>query len=157
MTTLQLDLRRVVGAFPTGVAALAAVVDGGPVGMVASSFTSVSLEPPLVSACVAHTSATWPTLRRATRIGVSVLGVNQEHVSRRMAAKGVDRFVGLDRRTTADGCVLLGGSAAWFDCTIDQEVRAGDHDIVVLRVHDLGFDPGVEPLVFHASTYRRLG
>jgi flavin reductase (DIM6/NTAB) family NADH-FMN oxidoreductase RutF len=150
------DLRRVFGAYPTGVAALAGVVDGQPVGMAANSFTTVSLDPPLVSVCVAHSSSTWPVLRDSARIGISVLASGQEDVSRQLAAKGVDRFAGLGRRTTPDGCVLLDGAAAWFDCSIDQQVRAGDHDIVVFAVHDLDVAEGVAPLVFHASTYRSL-
>ncbi|WP_349263643.1 flavin reductase family protein, partial [Actinocrinis sp.] len=88
-------LRRVFGAFPTGVTALAALVDGVPVGMAANSFTSVSLDPPLVSVCVATASATWPSLRRANRIGVSVLSHRQETASRQLAARGIDRFAGL--------------------------------------------------------------
>ncbi|SHG48494.1 NADH-FMN oxidoreductase RutF, flavin reductase (DIM6/NTAB) family [Jatrophihabitans endophyticus] len=156
MTATELDLRRVFGAYPTGVAALAGVVDGAPVGMAASSFTTVSLDPALVSVCVAHSSATWPVLRRSARLGINVLGSDQEWVSRQFAAKGVDRFAGIGRRETDDGCVLLAGAAAWFDCSIAQEVRAGDHDIVVFAVHDLDIAEGVPPLVFHASTYRSL-
>ena len=71
-------LRRVFGAFPTGVTALAALVDGEPVGMAASSFVAVSLDPPLVSFCPAISSKTWPRLRRAARLGISVLGGAQE-------------------------------------------------------------------------------
>ena len=156
MTATSVDLRRVFGAFPTGVVALAARVDDHLVGMAANSFTSVSLDPPLVSACVAHTSATWPLLRRARRIGINVLGAEQEAVSRQFAAKGIDRFAGLSRRETDDGCIVLDGAAAWFDCSIADEVRAGDHDIVVFRVHDLDADHEIGPLVFHASGYRRL-
>ena len=154
--TLSADHRRVFGAYPTGVAALAALVDGVPVGMAANSFTSVSLDPPLASVSVAHTSSTWPSLRTAPYIGVSVLGSTQESVSRQLAAKGVDRFDGLSWRTTPGGAVLLDGSGAWFETSVEDQMRAGDHDIVVLRVHDLGSDPTVSPLVFHGSAYRRL-
>lgn len=154
--TDQLDLRRVFGAYPTGVAALAAQVEGSPVGMAASSFTTVSLDPPLVSVGVAHSSTTWPVLSRSERIGISVLGSEQEWVSRQLAAKGVDRFAGVGHRRTEFGAVLLDGAAAWFEVTIDQQVRAGDHDIVVFRVHDLDVAEDVAPLVFHASTYRGL-
>lgn len=73
-------LRSVFGRFPTGVTAVCAEVDGAPVGMAASSFTSVSLSPPLVSVCVQNSSQTWPVLRRARRIGVSVL--SEEHEPR---------------------------------------------------------------------------
>ena len=156
MTAAQLDHRAVFGAYPTGVAVLAATVDGQPSGLAANSFTSVSLDPPLVSVCVAHSSSTWPTLRRAARIGVSVLGAHQEGASRQFAAKGVDRFADLEHTVSDDGAILLSGSSAWFHCAIETTVPAGDHDIVVLRVHDLGSDPDVAPLVFHGSAYRTL-
>ena len=149
-------LRRVLGAFPTGVTALAALVDGEPVGMAANSFTSVSLDPPLVSVCVATSSSTWPKLRRATRLGVSVLSHEQEAASRSLASRGVDRFAGLSWHATADGAILLDGASAWFDCAVEREIRAGDHEIVLLNVHGLGTDPLTPPLVFHGSRYRRL-
>jgi len=149
-------LRRVLGAFPTGVTALAALVDGTPVGMAANSFTSVSLSPPLVSVCVATASGTWPALRRADRIGVSVLSHEQEAASRQLAARGVDRFAGLSWYPTDDGAVLLEGATAWFDCVVEREIRAGDHDIVLLAIRRLGTDPTRQPLVFHGSRYRQL-
>lgn len=150
------SLRRALAAFPTGVTALAALVDGEPVGLAANSFTSVSLDPALVSVCVAVTSRTWPRLRTAARIGVSVLNHSQEEASRRLAARGADRFEGLSWQETADGAVLLEGAGAWFDCSIDREIRAGDHDIVLLAVHGLSADPQVQPLIFHGSGYHRL-
>ncbi len=149
-------LRRVLGAFPTGVTALAALVDGVPVGMAANSFTSVSLTPPLVSVCVATTSSTWPLLRRADRIGVSVLSHRQETASRQLAARGVDRFADLSWYPTDDGAVLIEHASAWFDCSVEREIRAGDHDIVLLSVRRLGTDPEHPPLIFHGSRYRRL-
>jgi flavin reductase (DIM6/NTAB) family NADH-FMN oxidoreductase RutF len=153
----QLELRRVFGTFPTGVTAIAALdADGRPIGLAANSFTAVSLDPPLVSVCVAHTSTTWPDLRRRERLGVSVLGAHQEHAGRQLSARVDDRFAGLDWHATSTGAVRIGWASAWFECSIDQQVRAGDHDIVVLRVHDLCADHDVAPLVFHASQFRRL-
>ncbi len=149
-------LRRVFGVFPSGVAAVAAIVDGAPAGLAVSSFTSVSLDPPLVSVCVAHTSSTWPKLRAATRLGVSILSAAQERAGRQLAGRGADRFAELDWRTTAAGAVLLDGAGGWLDTSVEQEVRAGDHDIIVLRVHDLDADHDVSPLVFHASHFHRL-
>lgn len=149
-------LRRVFGAFPSGVTAIAALLEGGPVGIAASSFTSVSLDPPLVSVCVAHSSTTWPVLRDATRFGVSVLAADQEQACLQLSARGGDRFAELDWRATPDGAVLLGGAGAWLECSTEAQYRAGDHDIVVLRVHDLDADHGIKPLVFHASRFRRL-
>ena len=159
VATVTIDpahLRRVYGTFPTGVAAVAALIDGAPVGMAASSFTTVSLEPPLVSVCVAHTSTTWPVLRRAPRLGVNVLAAAQAAAGRQLAAKGVDRFAGLTWRATDGGAVIIDGVSGWFDVSIDNEIRAGDHNIIVLRVHDLDGDHDRHPLIFHASTFRRL-
>ncbi|UWP87174.1 flavin reductase family protein [Dactylosporangium fulvum] len=150
------ELRRVFGAFPTGVTAIAAFVDGTPAGLAASSFTSVSLDPPLVSVCVAKTSTTWPVLRRAGRLGVSVLGAHQEHLGRQLSARGGDRFAGATWRASNNGEILLDGACAWLDCSIESEIPAGDHDIVLLRVHDLDADRAVAPLVFHQSTFGRL-
>jgi flavin reductase (DIM6/NTAB) family NADH-FMN oxidoreductase RutF len=150
------ELRRVFGAFPTGVTAVAALVEGVPVGIAASSFTSVSLDPPLVSVCVAHTSTTWPALRDSGTLGISVLGAHQERIGRQLAESGVDRFADLGWQATEDDAVLIEGASAWLKCGVDQVVRAGDHDIVVLRVHELDADPAVPPLVFHASRFRRL-
>ncbi|MCW2498200.1 flavin reductase family protein [Jatrophihabitans sp.] len=149
-------LRRVFGAFPSGVAAVAAVVDGVPVGLAASSFTSVSLDPPLVSFCIARSSATWPLLLAAPRLGVSILSAEQEQAGRQLAGQAESRFADLSWRATQDGAVLLEGAGGWFETSIEQQVRAGDHDIVVLRVHDLDADHDIGPLVFHASQFHRL-
>jgi flavin reductase (DIM6/NTAB) family NADH-FMN oxidoreductase RutF len=149
-------MRQAFGSFPTGVTALAGLVDAAPVGMAASSFTSVSLDPPLASVCIAVTSTTWPRLRRAERIGVSVLGHRQRAVCRRLAARGVDRFAGLDWQATPDGAVLLAGAGAWFDCSLTREIPAGDHTLVLLTVHRHGRDPRTRPLVFHGSSFGRL-
>jgi flavin reductase (DIM6/NTAB) family NADH-FMN oxidoreductase RutF len=151
------ELRRVLGAFPTGVTAIAALVGGRPAGIAANSFSSVSLEPPLVSVCVAHTSTTWPALRASARLGLSVLGAHQEQACRQLAVRGgADRFAALGWRANAHGAVLLTDASAWLDCGVERQVPAGDHDIVLLRVYELDADHSVAPLVFHASRFRRL-
>lgn len=150
------DLRRVFGAYPTGVTAVAALVNGVPAGITANSFTSVSLEPPIVSISVAHTSTTWPALRTAVRLGISVLGAHQERHGHALSERRGDRFDSVRWRATADGAVLLDGASAWLDCGIEREIRVGDHDLVLLRVHALDANPDVPPLVFHGSRYRRL-
>jgi flavin reductase (DIM6/NTAB) family NADH-FMN oxidoreductase RutF len=78
-------LRRAFAMFPSGVTAVCATVEGRPVGLAASSFTSVSLDPPLVSVCIAHTSSTWPLLRAAGRVGVSVLAEGHASIARQLA------------------------------------------------------------------------
>jgi flavin reductase (DIM6/NTAB) family NADH-FMN oxidoreductase RutF len=156
MTAVEPELRRVYGAYPTGVTAVAGLAGSRPVGIAASSFVPVSLTPPLVSVCVAHTSTTWPELRDLPRIGISVLGAHQEDIGRQLGTRCGDRFAGVAWRATPDGGVLIEGAAAWFDCTIEQQFRSGDHDIVVFRVRDLGACADIAPLVFHASGFRRL-
>jgi flavin reductase (DIM6/NTAB) family NADH-FMN oxidoreductase RutF len=156
-TSLEpVTLRRVFGNFPTGVTALAALVDGSPVGLALSSFTSVSLDPALVLVCVAQTSTTWPALANAARLGISVLAVNQEQACRQLSAPSGDRFAGLAWRTTDEGAVFLEGASAWLECSLEQQFVAGDHNIVVLRVHELDGDHAVSPLVFHGSQLRQL-
>ncbi|MBS2537360.1 flavin reductase family protein [Catenulispora sp. NF23] len=150
------ELRRVFGAFPSGVTAVAALVDGVPVGLAASSFTSVSLSPALVSVCADVSSTTWPILRTRPRLGISVLGAHQEQACRQLSSKNGERFATLDYRASADGAVFVEGASAWLECQIDSVLPAGDHDIVVFQVLDLDADATVPPLVFHASKFQRL-
>jgi flavin reductase (DIM6/NTAB) family NADH-FMN oxidoreductase RutF len=150
------DLRRAFACFPTGVSAVCAMVDGHPVGMAVSSFTSVSLEPPLVSVCVQSSSSTWPKLAPAPRLGVSFLSAGHEPASRQLAAKTGDRFSGIDWQASASGAVFIGGACVWLECSINQRFAAGDHEIVLLQIETLRIQPDVSPLVFHASRYRQL-
>ncbi|WP_265445975.1 flavin reductase family protein [Flexivirga meconopsidis] len=149
-------LRKVFAAYPSGVTAVAAMVGDDPRGLAASSFTSVSLEPALASVCVAHTSSTWPLLRDRPHLGVSVLAVDQQREGRALSARAPDRFRDIVWRSSPQGAVFVEGASAWLETCIDNVIRAGDHDIVVLRVLDLGVADRSEPLVFHGSTFRRL-
>ncbi|MTD13025.1 flavin reductase [Nakamurella sp. YIM 132087] len=151
-----LVLRQVYGCFPSGVTALCAEIDGAEVGMAASSFTSVSVSPPLVSVCVQDTSTTWPKLRGGARIGVSVLAAGHDAACRSLSAKNGDRFAGVDRETTDTGAVLVRDAAAWMECSIESELPAGDHTIVLLRIHRMRANAAETPLVFHGSTFRSL-
>lgn len=150
------QLRRAFGCFPSGVTALCGERDGEPVGLAASSFTSVSMDPPLVSVCIQHTSTTWPKLREQPRLGLSVLAEDQDAVCARLASRTADRFAGINWFGTGDGSVFVDGATLWLDCTIHEEVPCGDHNIAVLRVHSLSAAPDTSPLVFHGSRFRRL-
>jgi flavin reductase (DIM6/NTAB) family NADH-FMN oxidoreductase RutF len=147
------QLREVFGVFPSGVVAVAAAVDGGHVGLAASSFTSVSLDPPLVSFSVATASRTWPTLRRAEHLGVTILAEHHDQACRQLAGPVEHRFDGLPLTTSAQGAVTLDDGLARFDCTIHDEVEAGDHLIVLLRVHGVDHADTSQPLVFHRSGF----
>ena len=149
-------LREAFGVFPSGVVAVAAEVDERLVGLAASSFTSVSLEPPLVSFSVANSSRTWPTLRRAPRLGVTILADHHGEVCRRLAGPVAHRFDDLAVTATADGAVTLDDGLARFDCSIYREVEAGDHTIVLLELHAVEHADTALPLVFHRSGFGRL-
>ncbi|WP_028635583.1 flavin reductase family protein [Nocardioides sp. URHA0032] len=149
-------LREAFGVFPSGVVAVAAEVDGELVGLAASSFTSVSLEPALVSFSVANSSKTWPTLRRSGHLGVTILADHHDDVCRQLAGPVASRFDGLAVTTTDDGATLLDEGLARFDCTIYREVEAGDHTIVLLELHAVEHETTSSPLVFHRSGFGRL-
>jgi flavin reductase (DIM6/NTAB) family NADH-FMN oxidoreductase RutF len=150
------DLRRAFACFPTGVTAICALVDGQPVGMAASSFTSVSFEPPLVSVCMQNCSNTWRKLAPVPRLGVSFLSIGHEIASQQLAARTGDRFSGVDWQARPGGAVFIGGASVWLECSINQRILAGDHEIVLLQIETLRTQPDVSPLVFHASRYRQL-
>ncbi|MBA2955985.1 flavin reductase [Nocardioides sp. MAH-18] len=150
-------LREAFGTFPSGVVAVAAQVDGELVGLAASSFTSVSLDPPLVSFSIANTSRTWPDLRRAEHLGVTVLAAHQGDVCRQLAGPVEQRFDEVDLSASDDGAVTLDEGLARFDCTLYREVEAGDHTIVLLRLHAVEhLVDAAHPLVFHRSAFGRL-
>ncbi|HEY3686478.1 MAG TPA: flavin reductase family protein [Streptosporangiaceae bacterium] len=150
--------RNVMGRFATGVVAITAVEpeSGVATGLTANSFTSVSLDPPLVAFCVAHTSTTWPLLRRSRRHCVNILGERQRDVCVQLAAKGVDKFRGLGWSASPSGTPMLDGALAWIECAIEAEHPAGDHTIVVARVHHLDHNHDGGPLVFFRGDYGRF-
>lgn len=151
------SLREAFGHFPTGVIAIAAEVDGVLVGLAASTFVPVSLDPPLVSFCVQNSSTTWPKLKDLPVLGISVLGEAHDQVAKTLAAKTGDRFAGLETKSTDGGAVFIHGTSVWLESAIEQQVPAGDHTIVVLRVHQITVHDDIAPIVFHRSAFRRLG
>jgi len=146
-------LRAAFGTFPSGVVAVAARVDDELVGLAASSFTSVSLDPPLASFSIANGSRTWTTLCRAVRLGITVLADHHDRAARQLAGPAATRFDGLDLACTTDGAVTIADGIAWFDTTIHRTVEAGDHTIVLLRLHSAHHEDHAPPLVFHRSGF----
>ena len=150
------QLRQAFGCYPSGVTAVCALIDGTPTGMAASSFTSVSIEPPLVSICVQNSSTTWPRLRTRSRLGLSVLAETQDDACVQLSSKNGDRFAGLSWEASTDDGIFVHGASAWLDCSVYDEVPAGDHTIVLLGIHGLCTRPGTAPLVFHGSRFHKL-
>lgn len=151
-----LVLRKAFSMFPTGVVAVCAMEGTTPVGMAVNSFSSVSLEPPLVSVCVANTSTTWPRLKKSANIGISVLGASQEALSRKLSARTGDRFEGVDWTANEDGALFIEGATLWLDCRVQDQLRGGDHEIILFEVLRSHLFPQVSPLVFHQSKYLGL-
>ncbi len=149
--------RRVLGNYPTGVTVVTAIdEEGRPVGMAVGSFTSVSLDPPLVAFFPDKGSSSFPRIRSSHSFCVNVLAADQEDVCRAFAQRGGDKFAGISWRPAASGAPRLDGVAAWIDCDFDSVTDAGDHYLVMGRVRELdGAGDGL-PLVFFQGGYGRF-
>lgn len=150
--------RRVLGQYPTGVCVIAA--DGpeaGPCGMVVGSFTSVSLDPPLIAFYPAKSSTSWPKIESAGAFCVNILGADQEDVCRTFSAKSGNKFEKvLFHHTPQTGSPIIDGVVAWIDCDIEAVQDAGDHVLVLGRVRELDLQrPGL-PLLFFRGGYGRF-
>jgi 3-hydroxy-9,10-secoandrosta-1,3,5(10)-triene-9,17-dione monooxygenase reductase component len=155
--TPQIDgavFRRVLGHYPTGVCVVTAIEpDGHAAGMIVGSFTSVSLDPPLVAFFPDKSSTTWPRIARAGRFCVNVLASDQQNLCRRFSAKSDDKFSGLSHRLSSNGSPVLDDVVAWIDCTLDAVHEAGDHFIVLGRVSELDIARADAPLLFFRGEY----
>lgn len=149
--------RKVFRRYPAGVVVVTADAGHGPVGFTATSLTSLSLSPPLVSFGIALTGSSWPTIERASSAVVNFLGAEQEPLARTFATSGIDRFAAPTAwGRLPEGEPVLDGVAGWLRLSIQQIVPAGDHRIVVGRVEDAAYDDGRRPLLFHDGRYLAL-
>jgi 3-hydroxy-9,10-secoandrosta-1,3,5(10)-triene-9,17-dione monooxygenase reductase component len=154
----QTEFRRVLGSFATGVTVItapAAADESGPAGFACQSFSSLSLDPPLVAFMVGRTSTTWPRIARAGVLRVNALAAGQGELCRAFARSGTDKFANVTYDPApASGSPRLAGAAAWIDCTIHAVHTGGDHLIVVGRVETLGTsEPDEAPLLFHKGRF----
>jgi len=147
--------RHVLGHFPTGVTVVSADAGDGPVGMAVGSFTSVSLDPPLVAFLPAKSASAWPGIEKAGHFCVNVLSDAQADVSGVFSAKVEDRFAEVDWRTAATGAPVIDKCLAWIDCEIEAVHEGGDHWIVVGRVVELEAAETGGPLLFFRGGYGR--
>ena len=149
-------MRDVLGHFASGVTVVTAQDEEGPIGFTCQSFSSLSLDPPLIVIAPARTSRTWPRLRELGRFCVNVLAEDQTDLSVAFARSGADKFAGVPWRPSRTGQPVLEGVVAWIDCELWAEYDGGDHTLVAARVLDLGADPGRRPLLFHRGAYGLL-
>ena len=148
--------RCVLGHFCTGLVIVTSSVGDKPVGMTAQSFTSLSLEPPMILFCPAKTSTTWPLIHRSGRFCVNILGEHQEHVSRQFAQSGTDKFSSVRWYWSDNGNPRLDDCISHIECTLEAVHEAGDHRIAVGRVGSLSLGSPTHPLIFFKGAYRQL-
>ena len=151
------EFRTTLGQFASGVVVATGCLDGEPAGFAAQSFTSLSLDPPLVALCPAASSQSWPKLRDSGSFCINILAEGQQAVSDVFARTGIDKFADLEWRAGATGSPILAGALAFIDCELVEEHDAGDHTIAVGRVRDLGIlNAAKGPLVFFRGAYEML-
>jgi flavin reductase (DIM6/NTAB) family NADH-FMN oxidoreductase RutF/DNA-binding IclR family transcriptional regulator len=149
--------RETLGHYPTGVVVITAIDDtGSPVGMVVGSFTSVSLDPPLVAYLPTRTSGSYARLRTSRHFCVNVLAADQQELCARFASREPDKFAGVDWRPAGSGAPILAEAVGWIDCEVAQEVEGGDHMIVMGKVLDLAVERPTLPLLFFQGGYGRF-
>lgn len=154
----EATFRQVLARFATGVVVVTGSTEDGPAGLTCQSFSSLSLDPPLVLLSTARSSTTWPRIAATGRFAVNVLGADQQDVSSRFAVSGGDKFAEQGWRPGLLGNPLLDGAIAHVECDIEALHDGGDHEIIVGRVRALEA-PGIEsrsPLVYYRSGYRAL-
>ncbi|KMS60349.1 monooxygenase [Novosphingobium barchaimii LL02] len=147
------EFRKVLGSYPTGVCVITAMDEGKPAGMVVGSFTSVSLDPPLVGFFPDKSSTSWPLIEKAGRFCVNVMGSDQQHVCRSVAAKGDAKFVGVEYVISDHDLPVIKDSIAAIECKMYSVTEAGDHWFVlgeVLRMETVRED---DPMLFHRGRY----
>jgi 3-hydroxy-9,10-secoandrosta-1,3,5(10)-triene-9,17-dione monooxygenase reductase component len=148
--------RQVLGHFPTGVTVITAITDSGPVGLAVGSFFSVSLDPPLVAFCAGKSSTSYPKIAEVGHYCVNVLADEQEDICRVFASKADNKFATIGwRPSPVTGAPVINDVLAWIDCDIHAVHEAGDHYIVLGRVHELEVGHEGGPLVFFRGGYGR--
>lgn len=151
------DLKSALAGFCTGVAVITALdADGRPAGMAVQSFSSVSLDPPLVCFCPAHTSTTWPRIRAAGRFAVNVLAEDQRELSPALRGDGRRQVRGHTLAAGRQRRPLLDGALATIECELADVLDGGDHAIALGRVTSLTTHRDAGPLLYFRRTYGRL-
>jgi 3-hydroxy-9,10-secoandrosta-1,3,5(10)-triene-9,17-dione monooxygenase reductase component len=146
--------RQVLGHYPTGVCIVTAIEGNGvATGMVVGSFTSVSLDPPLVAILPGRHSTTWPRLATVGKFCINVLACDQLPLCKQFAISGDHKFAGVSHRLSGNGSPILDGVIAWIQCDLHAVYEAGDHVIALGHVRELEVEKSVGPLLFFRGGY----
>jgi flavin reductase (DIM6/NTAB) family NADH-FMN oxidoreductase RutF len=150
----SMQVKAAFNNFPAAVGAVCAVVGGVPRGLVASSIAvGVSYDPPMVLFSVQKDSATWPHLRQAAHIGVSILSEGQSDICRKLAGPRHERFSEVATHRTEQGSLFVLDAISWLDCSIASVAEAGDHEVVLFRVEAVSVAEATNPLIFHRTRF----
>lgn len=158
--TIEVDaaaMRHALSHFGTGLTIVTGHTASGPVGFTCQSFSSLSLDPPLISFAPARTSTTWPVLRPLASFAINILADHQHAHSTAFARSGSDKFAGVDWTPTSLGAPALTDALATIDCRLWAEYDGGDHTIVAAEVLDLRVDAERDPLLYYKGRYASVG
>lgn len=144
--------RRILSHFATGVVVVTSFAED-PVGMTCQSFSSLSLDPPLVLFSPSRTSTSWPLIREVGTFAINILAAEQQSLCRAFAVSGGDKFAGVQWRPGVTGAPLLAGAVAHLECALHEVFPGGDHDIVIGRPVSVGETGARSPLLFFQSRY----
>lgn len=156
MTIDQRLFRDAMGRFATGVTIVTTLVDGRPCGITANSFSSVSLDPPLVLFCLGCASTNYDAFMSADCFAVNILSGEQQELSTRFAVHEGDRFDGVTWSRWTTGAPILDGVVCAADCVLDAHHQAGDHVVIIGRVRRVEILSETPPLLYHRGGYARL-
>jgi flavin reductase (DIM6/NTAB) family NADH-FMN oxidoreductase RutF len=146
--------RQVLGSYPTGVCIVTAIdSEGTPAGLVVGTFTSVSLDPPLVGFLPEKNSSSWPKIEQAGHFCVNVLASDQQQICRQMAGKGPAKFAGVDYALSANRLPVIADAIACIECRIHSVNEAGDHWFVLGEVLSMEASRDEDPMLFHRGRY----
>ncbi len=145
--------KEAMSTFATGIAIVAGIEDGDPVGFTCQSFISLSIDPPYIALAPARTSTSWPRIAKAGSFCVNVLGEHQRQLCQSFAVSGGNKFEGVAwSPAPVTGSPLIEGSLSWVDCSVELVHDAGDHELIIGRVLDLGVGEG-SPLLFFKAKF----
>lgn len=147
------DYKNALGQFCSGVTVITSNHSGTPVGFTCQSFSSLSIDPPLIFISPQKRSTTWPKIRENASFVVNVLARSQREASSSFAMSGGNKFTNVDWLPSPDGLPMLQGSLAWIECELKSEVDAGDHTAVIAAVKRLRLGEEAPPLLFHRGRY----
>jgi 3-hydroxy-9,10-secoandrosta-1,3,5(10)-triene-9,17-dione monooxygenase reductase component len=151
-----ISFREALGSFATGVTIVTSVdAIGSPIGVTATSFNSVSIDPPLVLWSLSKTSLSLPAFAKGGHFAVHVLGADQQDLANRFAQSGIEKFAGVDWTKGNHGSPIIPGSASLFECEARHQYDGGDHVILVGEVLNYATSNNA-PLVFHGGRYAQI-